>query len=185
MQCLCLCVTYCSLHDFTLCVFMWTAGLHAQSISSGLHSLSGCFCVPVAVRVRDSAAQTDAFLSNPSGRNNGRCRKRSIQHLDSRNMYRRDGNRWLRRLSFPCDVLFLAARSCFHTSVCAFARKRTGYCENIAGREAWWGKPEGVLSGVVRIEWFHSSHVSAFVLSYYWWMFACYALAKSAFLFSL
>lgn len=62
MQCLCLCVTFWSFHDFTLCAFMWTAGHRAQSISSGLHSPPGCLCVPVAVRVRDSAAQTDALF---------------------------------------------------------------------------------------------------------------------------
>lgn len=60
MQCLCFCVTCWSFHDFALCVFMWTAGHRAQSVSSGLHSLPGCFCVPVTVRVRDSATQRDA-----------------------------------------------------------------------------------------------------------------------------
>lgn len=162
MQCLYLCVTFWSFHDFTLCAFMWTAGHGAQSVSSGLHSLPGCFCVPLAVRMRDSAAQTDGVFCIYR-ENNGRWWKCSIQHLDSRNMYRRDGNCWFKLLSFPCDVLFLAAWSCFHTEVCAFAWKRTGYWENLAGREAWWGKP-GVLSGIARYKWFHLSHVSQKIL---------------------
>lgn len=61
---------------------------------------------------------------------------------------------------FPAMSIFLAAWACFHTSVFAFAWKRTGCWENIAGREAWWGKPGGVLSGIARCKWFHLSHVS-------------------------
>lgn len=96
--------------------------------------------------------------------NYGRCQKCSIQHLDSGNMYSWDGNCWFKLLSFPRDVLFLAAWSYFHTSVCAFAWKRTGCWENIAGREAWWGKPGGVLSGIATCKWFHLSHVSQRIL---------------------
>lgn len=56
--------------------------------------------------------------------------------------------------------------------------------KNIAGREAWWGKPGGVLTGIARCKWFHLSHVSlkilfwVVVLSYCRCMFSFCALAK-------
>lgn len=56
--------------------------------------------------------------------------------------------------------------------------------KNIAGREAWWGKPGAVLSGIARCKWFHLSHVSlkiwfwVVVLSYCCCMFALCTLAK-------
>lgn len=90
-------------------------------------------------------------------------------------------------LVFPCDVLFFFFSSLILFSVCSFAWKRTGCWEkkSIAGREAWWGKPGGVLSGIARCKWFHLSHVSlkilfwvVVVLSYCWCMFAFCARAK-------
>lgn len=181
-QCLCLCVTFWSFHDFTLlCVFMWSAGHRAQRVSSGLHSLPGCFCVPVAVRVRDSAAQADAYTERIMA-----DAENAAFSTETAGTYRWDGNCWFKLLSFSLRCPFFSSSLILysHISLCLCLEKDWLLGKNIAGREAWWGKPGGVLTGIARCKWFHLSHVSlkilfwVVVLSYCWCMFAFCALAK-------
>lgn len=78
-----------------LCVFLWSAGHRAQRVSSGLHSLPGCFCVPVAVRVRDSAAQADAYTERIMA-----DAENAAFSTETAGTYRWDGNCWFKLLSF-------------------------------------------------------------------------------------